>query len=41
MIDFRLTQAEEKMAHLIWEYEPIKSPDLVKLCKEEIGRAHV
>ncbi len=32
MIDYRLTDAEENLAQLIWANEPIKSPDLVKLC---------
>lgn len=32
MVDYRLTEAEENLADLIWTNEPIKSPDLVKLC---------
>lgn len=35
MIDYRLTEAEENLANLIWEIEPIKSPDLVIVCDEE------
>lgn len=35
MIDYRLTEAEENMAHLIWKYEPVKSSELVELCKNE------
>ncbi|NLI90512.1 MAG: BlaI/MecI/CopY family transcriptional regulator [Epulopiscium sp.] len=35
MRDYRLTEAEENLAKLIWLGEPIKSPDLVKLCQEE------
>lgn len=35
MIDFRLTEAEEKFADIIWQNEPIRSPELVKLCEEE------
>ena len=34
MIEYRLTEAEEKLANIIWENEPIKSPDLVKLCEK-------
>lgn len=34
MIEYRLTEAEEKFANIIWENEPIKSPDLVKLCEK-------
>ena len=32
MTDYRLTDAEENLAEIIWNNEPIKSPDLVKLC---------
>lgn len=35
MIDYRLTEAEERMANLIWQYEPIKSGELVGLCQKE------
>lgn len=35
MIDYRLTEAEENLAELIWEKEPIKSADLVKACQDE------
>ena len=34
MIDYRLTEAEENLADIIWENEPIRSPDLVKICEE-------
>ena len=37
MIDYKLTEAEENLAELIWENEPIKSPDLVKLCEKEFS----
>lgn len=37
MIDYRLTDAEENLAELIWANEPIKSPDLVKLCSVEFN----
>mgnify|MGYP006063180741 FL=1 len=32
MIIYKLTEAEEKFAELIWNNEPIKSSELVKLC---------
>lgn len=35
MTEFRLTEAEERLAELIWANEPINSPDLVKLCEGE------
>lgn len=35
MMEYRLTEAEENLADLIWSKEPIRSPDLVKLCEEE------
>ncbi|NLC04675.1 MAG: BlaI/MecI/CopY family transcriptional regulator [Tissierellia bacterium] len=34
MREYRLTEAEENFANIIWANEPIKSPDLVKLCEE-------
>lgn len=37
MIDYRLTDAEENLAGIIWANEPIKSPDLVKLCDIEFN----
>lgn len=36
MGNYKLTESEERFAELIWEYEPIQSGDLVKLCQEEI-----
>lgn len=33
MRDYRLTEMEEKFADIIWVKEPIRSPDLVKLCQ--------
>lgn len=35
MIEYRLTEAEENLADIIWENEPIRSAELVKLCNEE------
>lgn len=37
MIEYRLTEAEERFADIIWSNEPIKSPDLVKLCEKHFG----
>lgn len=34
MVEYRLTEAEEKFAEIIWDNEPIKSPDLVRLAEE-------
>lgn len=34
MIEYRLTETEERFANIIWDNEPIKSPDLVKLCEK-------
>lgn len=32
MVKYRLTEAEENLAEIIWEKEPIRSPELVKIC---------
>jgi len=37
MREYRLTDMEEKFADIIWENEPIKSPDLVRLCEVELN----
>jgi len=34
---FRLTQAEEKLAELIWNGSPVSSMALVKMCEDELG----
>ena len=34
MAEYRITQAEESLAELIWDNEPIKSSELVKLCEK-------
>lgn len=31
----KLSQAEENLGRLIWDYEPIKSAELVDLCREK------
>ncbi len=35
MINYKITEAEEALLNLIWDNEPIKSPDLVDLCQRE------
>lgn len=35
MIDYRLTDAEENLANIIWRHEPIRSPELVRICREK------
>ncbi|MDR7869376.1 MAG: BlaI/MecI/CopY family transcriptional regulator [Tissierellaceae bacterium] len=35
MIEYRLTEAEENLADIIWSMEPIRSPELVKICEEK------
>jgi predicted transcriptional regulator len=37
MVKYRLTEAEENLAHIIWEMEPIKSSQLVKVCDEKFN----
>lgn len=37
MIDYKLTEMEEKFADIIWEKEPVESPELVKLCDKEFN----
>ena len=35
MVEYRLTEAEENLANIIWSNEPIRSPELVKICEEK------
>ena len=35
MKDYKLAEGESKFAELIWQNEPITSPELVKLCEKE------
>ena len=35
MIDYKIGAMEMKFAELIWDREPIKSGELVKICKEQ------
>ncbi len=37
MGDYKLGEAEEKFAEIIWAKEPIPSMELVKLCEEEMN----
>lgn len=34
-MDYRLTEAEENLADIIWQNEPIRSAELVKICNEK------
>lgn len=33
----KIFESEYRFCLILWEYEPIKSSDLVKLCKEQLG----
>lgn len=35
MKEYKLAETESKFADIIWEHEPITSPELVKLCEEQ------
>ncbi|HEY8362942.1 MAG TPA: BlaI/MecI/CopY family transcriptional regulator [Tissierellaceae bacterium] len=37
MAEYRLTEAEENLAEIIWEREPIKSSELVNICMEKFN----
>lgn len=37
MGDYRLAEAEEKFAEIIWDHEPISSPELVKICERKMN----
>ena len=37
MEEMKLHDGEYKFVSVIWELEPIKSPDLVKACEERLG----
>lgn len=37
MNDYKLADVETKFADIIWEHAPIPSPELVKLCKEQLN----
>ncbi|MCM1136268.1 MAG: BlaI/MecI/CopY family transcriptional regulator [Clostridium sp.] len=36
MGDYKLADAEERFAKIIWDREPISSPELVKICEKEM-----
>lgn len=36
MREYKLTDAENKLADIIWKEAPISSPELVKLCDEKL-----
>lgn len=35
MKEYKLAETESKFADIIWEHEPITSPELVKICEEQ------
>ena len=37
MNNYKLADVEAKFADIIWNNEPISSPDLVKLCEQELS----
>lgn len=37
MGDYKLADAEAKFADIIWEREPLSSPELVKICEKEMN----
>lgn len=37
MGDYKLADAEERFAEIIWEREPLGSPELVKICEKEMN----
>lgn len=40
MKEYKLAETEARFAELIWQKEPISSPELVKLCEKELtGRS--
>lgn len=36
MREYKLTDAESKLADIIWQSEPVSSPELVKLCDAKL-----
>ena len=36
MEDYKLGDVEAKFADIIWEREPVPSPELVKICEKEM-----
>lgn len=37
MKEYKLAESEAKFADIIWTHEPITSPELVKLCEEQLN----
>ena len=37
MNEYKLADFEAKFADIIWEREPISSPELVKICEKELN----
>ena len=37
MEEYKLFDGEYKFANIIWELEPINSPELVKVCEGRLG----
>lgn len=36
MKEYKLAEGEARFADIIWEHEPVSSPELVKLCEEQL-----
>ena len=37
MASHRITDSEYRLCRILWEHEPIKSAELVRLCQEQLG----
>ena len=37
MKDYKLAEKEDIFADIVWDHEPISSPELVKLCEEKMN----
>ena len=37
MESYRLTESEHRFAIIVWDNEPVSSPELVKICGEKLG----
>lgn len=37
MKDYKLAEAEERFAQIIWDNAPVSSPELVRLCEKEMN----
>ncbi len=36
MKEYKLAEGEAKFADIVWQYEPVASPELVKLCEDQL-----